>query len=284
MAGVIYKIVNLVTSAFYVGSSTGYVTRWTCHRHRLKRNKHHCAHLQAAWNKYGSAAFAFVVVEEVSDGRTLHEAEQKWLDEHVGQKYCYNHSKHADTPLRGLKKEEHPNYKRPKSDKHRQQISESLKEFYAEAPENHPRYGKEHSEETRRKISENRKGKGAGESHYRFGKTLSDEVRAKISAAQLGKPKAPRILTEEGREKIRASAAAGNYSHWKGKSHTEESRQKMSRRVLAISPEGEEKEYPSITAIREAFNMTAPTVTRALQSGKSISKGVREGWQFKYIS
>lgn len=281
MSGAIYKIVNLATSDFYVGSSTNFSQRWTTHKQRLKRNRHHCKHLQAAWNKYGAAAFAFIVVEEVSGA--LHEAEQKWLDEHVGKPYCYNHSKHADTPFRGLAKEEHPRFGQEKTEVEKQAISQTLKEFYAEAPENHPRYGREHTNEARAKISENRKGKAAGEAHYRFGQHLSDEVKAKISAAQLGKPKAPRVLTEEGRQKILASAAAGNYSNWKGRSHTEEAKAKMSRRVIATAPDGTETEYSSITKLREELNMTAPTVTRALQSGKPISRGAKQDWTFRYV-
>lgn len=282
MSGVIYKIVNLVTSAFYVGSTNDFSRRRVVHRQRLKRGKHHCAHLQAAWNKYGAAAFAFVVVQELDSNEKLFQEEQKWLDEHVGKKYCYNHSKHADTPMRGLTKEQHPRFGIAHTEAQKQAISATLKEFYAESPENHPRYGKEHSEETRKKISENRKGKNAGEAHYRFGQHLSEEVKAKISAAQKGKPKAPRVLTEEGRQKILASAAAGNYSHWTGRKHTEESREKMSRRVIATAPDGTQTEYASITKLREELNMTAPTVTRALQSGKPISRGVKEGWAFRY--
>jgi group I intron endonuclease len=283
MSGVIYKIVNLVTSSFYVGSSNRASTRFVTHRNRLKRNKHHCAHLQAAWNKYGASAFAFVVVKELETDEALFVEEQKWLDEHVGKEYCYNHSKHADTPFRGLSKEEHPRFNKPKDDAERLAISSTLKAFYAESPENHPRYGKTHTDETRAKISENRKGKMAGADHYRFGKQLSTEVKAKISAAQLGRPKAPRMRTEEGKQKIREAAAAGNYSNWTGKKHSEESRAKMSKRVVAVDPFGQEVEYASITKLREEMSITAPTITRALQSGKALSKGARRGWSFRYI-
>lgn len=283
MPGVIYKIVNLVTSDFYVGSTNDFSRRIVTHRQRLKRNKHHCAHLQAAWNKYGASVFVFTIVKELETDEALFVEEQKWLNEHVGKAYCYNHSKCAEAPWRGVAKEKQPNFQRAKTAEERQKISSTLKEFYAEAPENHPRYGKEHSVEARAKISENRKGKAAGEAHYRFGKTLSDEVKAKISAVQLGKPKGPRILTEEGRQKIIASAAAGNYGHWKGKTHTEEAKAKMSRRVIVTSPDGQQTEYVSITKLREALNMTPISVDRALKSGVPISKGPRQGWMFKYV-
>jgi group I intron endonuclease len=283
MAGVIYKIVNLVTSDFYVGSTGNFSRRIVVHRQRLKRNKHHCKHLQAAWNKYGFSAFAFVIVKELDTDEALFAEEQKWLDEHVGKDYCYNHSKCAETPLRGLAKEKHPRFSQPKTSEERQKISDTLKEFYAEAPENHPRYGKEHTDEARAKISENRKGKAAGAEHYRFGKHLSDEVKAKISAAQLGKPKGPRILTEEGRAKIKAAVEAGNYSHWTGKKHTDEAKAKMSKKVLVVAPDGHQTEYASITKLRAALNMTPISVDRALKSGVPVSKGPRQGWMFKYV-
>lgn len=284
MSRVIYKIVNLVTSAFYVGSTNNFAVRMQTHKKRLKKNRHHCKHLQNAWNKYGAASFAFVVVKELESDEALFAEEQKWLDEHVGKDYCYNHAKSADAPWRGLPKEQQPNFGRIRAASEKQTISAALKAFYAESPENHPRYGKTHSEETRQKISANRKGKMAGKNHYRYGKTLSEEVKAKISAAQLGKPKAPRILTEEGRKKIAEAAAAGNYSHWTGRKHTEEAKAKMSRRVKAVSPDGTETVYASITKLREALDLAPPTVTRALQSGKPISRGTKEGWSFFYVT
>lgn len=281
MSGVIYKIVNLVTSDFYVGSSINFANRIQLHRQRLNRNRHHCAHLQNAWNKYGKSSFVFVVVEEVDE--ELVAAEQRWLDAHVGKDYCYNHSKHADTPWRNVPKEDHPSFGRQKTVEERNAISNTLKAFYAEAPENHPRYGKEHTDETRDRISKNRKGKAAGAEHYRFGKNLSDEVKAKISAAQLGKPKGPRILTEEGRAKIKAAAEAGNYSHWIGKKHTDEAKAKMSKKVCAIAPDGQKTEYVSITKLREALSMTSVSVDRALKAGVPITKGPRQGWLFMYV-
>lgn len=281
MYGLIYKIVNLVTSDFYVGSTNKFSVRRATHKQRLKKNRHHCAHLQNAWNKYGSAAFAFVVVEEIDSQDSLFEAEQRWLDAHVGKSHCYNHSKTADAPWRGVCKEQHPRFGAVISQQAREQISATLKEFY-KTPENHPRYGKTHTDEARQKISENRKGKMAGEAHYRYGKTVSDEVKAKISAAQIGKPKALRILTEEGRKKIADAAEKGHYSHWQGRTHTEAAKLKMSKAVVAIDPNGIETEFESITKLREILQMTAPTVDRALKSGQSISRGVRAGWKFFY--
>jgi group I intron endonuclease len=106
----IYKITNSLNGKFYVGSTTNTRERFRTHRKRLRANKHHAHHLQAAWNKYGENSFFFHVVEVVPEDSSLREAEDKWLAEHVGNDYCYNKSRYSDTPMRGIKTEDHPNY------------------------------------------------------------------------------------------------------------------------------------------------------------------------------
>lgn len=60
----IYKITNLRTKKFYLGSSVNIDHRWRQHKCLLNKNKHHSAKLQASWNKYGAAAFVFEVLLE----------------------------------------------------------------------------------------------------------------------------------------------------------------------------------------------------------------------------
>jgi hypothetical protein len=138
---------------------------------------------------------------------------------------------------------------------------------------------------SKQKLSKNRTGKAAGENHYRYGKKVAPEVREKIGAAQRGKPKAAgRKVTEAGRAKIRANIEAGrSHMHWLGREHTQEARLKMSRTVLAISPQGERTVFSSITALRKMYDLAPPTVDRALKSGKSISRGKMAGWVFEYL-
>lgn len=76
----IYKIENLVNGKFYIGSAAFTYSRWGQHRKRLRENKHHNAHLQAAWNKYGEAQFRFCIVEKVKWCKDLIRREQYWLD------------------------------------------------------------------------------------------------------------------------------------------------------------------------------------------------------------
>lgn len=140
MRPVIYKILNVENGKFYVGSTVNMYKRTYGHRHRLRKNNHHCKHLQAAWNFYGEKSFVFTVVEEVPCAGDLHDAENRWLQEHFGKEYCYNASKYADTPMLGS---EH-------SDETRKKISQKVQAALARGAG-----GKyERSPETVKKLSE----------------------------------------------------------------------------------------------------------------------------------
>jgi group I intron endonuclease len=276
---VIYRIRNVTNQKFYVGSTVNTQERFRTHRKKLRTNKHHCAHLQAAWNKYGEDCFKFEIVEVVV-GQDLQAVEDEWLSKYVGKPECYNVGLRSGAPWRGVAKEKHPNFGRPKTDAERAAISQSLKEFYAASPDNHPRAGTKHSEEVRAKIRAAIQGKiASGKDHYRYGQTLSEEVRRKIGDTQRGKPKPPRKISEEGMAKIRAAAAAGRYSHMKGKKLSQEVREKMSRPVF-VMPDG--IMFPSLTQVLLYYDFKMPTLTRALKSGKPISKGKLLGYTFSY--
>jgi len=276
---VIYKIINLVNDKFYVGSTYNKSERFRTHRNKLRRNAHHCAHLQAAWNKYGEEKFLFKVIEIIPDDQSLQDAEDVWLIEHVGKKHCYNAGLRSGAPWRGGRKEDHPSYGKPLSQETKNLVSIGLKETYAGNPENHPRYGKKHSQETIDKIKANRIAP-SGENHHLFGKSLSEEARRKISEAQKGVKRGPRILSDEGREKIRIAAELGHYSHWQGRNHTQESIDKMS---LPIQEVTQNIFFTSLTNALEYYDFPMPTLTRALKKGKPIVKGEKRGLQFVYI-
>jgi group I intron endonuclease len=91
----IYKIINIKTNKFYIGSSTNYDSRRWQHTYDLRHNIHHCAHLQNAWNKYGETNFYFEVVKEYKNDlsdKELKQKEQKFLDE---EEDLYNSNKNA---------------------------------------------------------------------------------------------------------------------------------------------------------------------------------------------
>lgn len=269
MKNVIYKIRNVINDKFYVGSTVDSRKRFWAHRKALRLGNHDCIYLQRAWDKYGEDCFKFEIVEQLNSKEELYPAEQKWLDEHFGKEHCYNVAAHADSPMRDA------------SPEIRAKLAEKTKAWLER--DGHPRQGYKCTPEEIAHMGERRKGIHAGENHYRYGKTVPEEIRKKIGNAQRGKKKpAGRKVSEEGKAKIRAAAEAGHYSHWKGRAHTEEAKQKMSKAVVAVMPSGVIIEFPSITILRASLNMTPTTVNRALKSGRPIGNGPSKGWAFFY--
>ena len=267
MKNVIYRIRNVINDHYYIGSTVDSRKRFWEHRKDLRLDKHVCIRLQRAWNKYGEDCFKFEIVEQLNNREDLYPAEQKWLDEHYGAEYCYNVSAFADTPMRDA------------SPELRAHLAERTKAWLER--EGHPRQGYKCTPEEIAYSAERRKGKHAGEEHYRYGKTVSEEVRKKIGDTQRGKPKGPgRKVSAEGMAKIRAAAAAGRYSHWEGRTHTEESKAKMSKRVIELTSN---TEFPSLTAVLQHYGFKMPTLRRALLADKPLSRGPHKGLWFRYL-
>lgn len=108
------------------------------------------------------------------------------------------------------------------------------------------------------------------------GKKHSPESKAKIREFLLGKPKSAEV-----RAKI-AATLLGEGNYWYGKKRPDHGA-KVSRAVVATSPDGKTLDYDSIQALREASGMKPPTVNRALKSGAPLRRGPYKGWSFKYL-
>ena len=67
--------------------------------------------------------------------------------------------------------------------------------------------------------------------------------------------------------------------HWLGKTHTEESKEKMRKKVMEKTSG---QIFDSLTATLEHYQMTMPTLRRALISGTPITKGKFCGLVFIY--
>lgn len=311
MKNVIYQITNMLNGKFYIGSAVSFPRRVWTHKNRLRMGVHHNKHLQAAWNKYGEAAFVFEVIEEVPEHLDLHAVESGYLRKHFRTSVCYNLTVSATAP--GLGKTGKLNPMWGKTFSHSEEtkakiglaaafrvqtegekakrsasmmghdVSEETKELLrvARSAQPDPRLGKTHSDETKERI---RQAKLANPTRAWLGKARSEDTKKKIGDAQRGKPKGEgRTVSEEGRAKIAANIAAGrSHMHWLGKSHTAESRLKMSRSVLAIDIDRVVTTYGSITELRSVTGLLPPTVNRALKSGKPLTKGKFAGWSFKY--
>ena len=91
----IYAIRHIASGRAYVGSSRNIYLRWLEHKSDLEQNGHRCPYLQNAWNKYGSDAFAWEVLEISLPERSLLCArEQHWMDKHKGN--LFNSQKTAE--------------------------------------------------------------------------------------------------------------------------------------------------------------------------------------------
>jgi group I intron endonuclease len=273
---VIYTIRNVTNGKFYVGSTVNQRERFRTHRNKLRRNAHHCAHLQAVWNKYGEECFKFEVVSTVASVDILQSAEDLWLSKYVGTAECYNTGLRSGAPWRGVSKEDHPSFGKPKTEATREAISEGVRYRY-EDPTYIPRLGKAHSEETKAVIKARVQ---AAVAEGRGGKFIpSEETRQRMSQALKGNQNAKgHVRTEEHRRKL-AEASMGN-QHWLGRTHTDEAKAKISKQVLEVTTS---TEFPSLTAVLNHYGLKMPTLRRALLTEKPLAKGPHKGLAFRYM-
>ena len=162
MKNVIYQIRNVVNGKIYIGSAVDSRVRFEKHRRHLRKGNHHCAHLQASWNKHGEDIFKFEILEVV-EGDLL-EAEQRWIDQFYGNGKCYNTARYAGAPMRGRT--------------HSEKTLELLKEVSPKG-EKHYLYGKKRTEEVKTKLSAALKGKP----NKMKGKQLSEQGKNNITAS-----------------------------------------------------------------------------------------------------
>lgn len=85
----IYEIFNVESGQQYIGSAVDILKRWRSHRVGLIAKKHDNIHLQRAWNKYGSDAFVFSVIENAPKANLI-EREQFWMDAYDAVESGYN--------------------------------------------------------------------------------------------------------------------------------------------------------------------------------------------------
>lgn len=205
----IYKITNVITGDYYIGSSINMASRARCHAKQLDANIHANRHLQNAYNKYGKQAFEYSTILICDLINKLY-YEQLLLD---ALKPAYNIAICAKANMQGRHHTEETRrnlseYAMSEENRIRsieagksKQMTEEMKRQAREAHK-----GCRHTEETRRRISEANKGElnpnfgnkpseetkrkmremNKGELNPFFGQHHSEETRAKISRAHKG--------------------------------------------------------------------------------------------------
>lgn len=172
----VYTITCTANGRVYVGSSIDVQRRLRQHTNMLSRNGHSNTHMQRAWNKYGAAAFMFVIVDVCAAAGDLLPVEKRWIERLDAVNNGFNQKSNPASSL-GVKWSDEARY--------RQSITMRGK--------SHP-----HSEESKRNISAALRGREFSEEHRgkiskaMTGKPLSEEARRKISAAFRGKKTGPK--------------------------------------------------------------------------------------------
>jgi group I intron endonuclease len=218
----IYQIVNTVTGKRYVGSAVKIGLRWRQHRCEAGKGRHNRI-FQNAWNKYGTDAFVFSIIEFVDDPATLLEREQHYID-HL--KPEYNVAAVAGSNY-GLKWSAEVRATMSISNKsvwqregHREKMSAA-------------HLGKKLSEEQKKKISEAALGRKLSPDHaakIALANTLrnqSPEHRAKMSEFWKGKKQSPESIAKMVASKL------GKPAHNRGKPMSDEQKAKQSAAMKA---------------------------------------------------
>ena len=126
----IYKIINLVDSKVYIGSSVNLKNRKYNHFSTLRSNRHTNDYLQKAYNKHGEESFKFEIIEYIEksmDTKLLKEEllirEQYYLNRYIlndkiNSSKCYNLCPYAINKL---------GYKHTLESKEKMSISQKLR-------------------------------------------------------------------------------------------------------------------------------------------------------------
>ena len=75
----VYKITNIITGDFYIGSSKDVKRRWSSHKWQSTWNKYPNNPMYQDMNKYGLDKFDFEILAEV-EANKLKEAEQQFIE------------------------------------------------------------------------------------------------------------------------------------------------------------------------------------------------------------
>lgn len=101
----IYSITNKLNNKKYIGSTAkSFKARFTQHKSKLNLGKHHCSHLQNAYNKYGGDNFVFRIEKILQDCSNIRDIERVYILKYdsVANGYNENTDPNSSPMLNGV--------------------------------------------------------------------------------------------------------------------------------------------------------------------------------------
>ncbi len=205
--GGVYQILNTINGKVYIGSTKYFNTRWKQHLAMLKAGSHHSILLQRSWGKYGSSAFKFSIIENVSLRGELLSREQRYLDWVFENKVSLNICKIAGSTI---------GYKH--SPTARERMSRIQKKYWSDNPDK-KKTGSEHhnsGKQTQQHVKEIISATHTGEKNINYGKIFTEDekenLRRKVSGELCGKAKLTWDQVREMRERYQKKDNEDTYA------------------------------------------------------------------------
>lgn len=251
MTSGVYKITNIVTGRYYIGSSYHCEERWKEHLKYLRNNTHVNKHLLNSYKKHGENNFKFEILHELPEDEARN-MEQWYIDNYYNEMYNLSKTAYHGGDLISY----HPN-----KNKIIERMTVSVNKRYENLTEEdrekqwgymkikgNPMQGRKHTEKSKQKMSENKKGNTA----WNKGKTMSDNQKETLS-------------------KI-ASKRTGDKNSFYGKSHSEEFKEYMSEKFKGRIPTNARKvvingdEFVSVTEASRKIGVVVATIINRIKS------------------
>lgn len=180
----VYKITNIITGKFYIGSSKNIEARLKGHFKDLETNTHGNKHLQNSYNKYGKEVF----ITEILEITTLENLRSK-EDYYIKQTKCYDRNIGYNIAKGAVgsgsdyfTEETLQKLRQPKSEEMKKKLRETFKRNGHSKGEKNPNYGKHWSEKWKIEQSKRLKNNPKLAKAKRFtGKHHTDNSKVKTS-------------------------------------------------------------------------------------------------------
>lgn len=231
MKGYIYKIINKTSDKFYIGSTLNPHNRERAHFKDLEQHRHHCIHLQRAYDKEGADNFEFVIIRErnFESENDLRLLEERYINFCWGSGKLYNTSKKGsggDLVSYHPLLEEIREKLRVATTRRWEEKTEEEKEEYSQKMRGrgNPNFGNKWTNEQRQHASEYWKQYYSTHDNFIKGKTLEDVY---------GKEKAEQIKRKVSEA---ASQKTGEKNGFYGKHHSDKTKRKLSELRMGQIP------------------------------------------------